>query len=178
MEPTNCQVIEGELPLSLNGVYIRNGPNPQLQARRALHFLIHDFATTKSFEIFHETQLIFSLAKVLTGRGGPLVYDPNKRTKLGSYHGMLNWFEVPGFNAAHIINAWENGTEEIVFVASNVRSVKDFLFNRKLDVVLEKVKINIETGNVCRNILSTRNLELGSINTAYVGKKSRYAYLG
>ncbi|EOY13847.1 Nine-cis-epoxycarotenoid dioxygenase 4 [Theobroma cacao] len=103
--------------------------------------LIHDFALTKSFAIFHETQLIFSLAKVLTGRG---------------------------FNAAHIINPWENGTEEIVFVASNVKTVKDFLFNRKLGIVLGKekktryaylgvldetpktsglVKIDLETGN-------------------------------
>ncbi|KAK6270377.1 hypothetical protein POUND7_007482 [Theobroma cacao] len=357
MEPTNCQVIEGELPLSLNGVYSRNGPNPQLQARRALHLLegdgmlhslrpsnglatycnryvkthkymlerdagfpiipnmlsgfyglcdilrfllvikriitghldimkgigvantslafvsgkllalcesdlpyivnltqqgdietlgrwdfdkkllsnmtahpkvdmetketfafswsftvphltffridekgvkhnevpifsmhkpslIHDFSITKRFAIFHETQLIFSLAKVLTGRGAPLVYDLNKRPKIGvipryaKCESEMKWLEVPGFNAAHIINAWENGMEEIVFVASNVKSVNDFLYNRKLDVVLEKVKINIEIGNVCRNILSTRNLELGSINTAYIGKKTRYAYLG
>ncbi|PPS15724.1 hypothetical protein GOBAR_AA04859 [Gossypium barbadense] len=39
MKPTNCEVIEGELPLCLNGVYIRNGPNPQLQPRRALNLL-------------------------------------------------------------------------------------------------------------------------------------------
>ena len=42
MEPTNCQVIEGELPLSLNGVYIRNGPNPQFQALSALHLFEGD----------------------------------------------------------------------------------------------------------------------------------------
>ncbi|OMO77050.1 Carotenoid oxygenase [Corchorus olitorius] len=42
LDPMDCQVIEGELPLSLNGVYIRNGPNPQLQPRRALHLFDGD----------------------------------------------------------------------------------------------------------------------------------------
>ncbi|EOY33245.1 Nine-cis-epoxycarotenoid dioxygenase 4 [Theobroma cacao] len=262
MEPTNCQVIEGQLPLSLNGVYIRNGPNPQFQARRALHLfegdgmlhslrlsnglatycnryvkthkymlerdagfpaipnmlsgfyglldvlrflmvmkriitgqlgikhgigvantslaliserwdfdkkllynmtahpkvdmdtketfafswsfafphltffridekgvkhkevpifsmrrpsIIHDFAITKRFAIFHETQLIFSLAKMLMGRGAPLVYERDKSTRIGvisryaKCDSVIKWFEVPRFNVAHIINAWENG---------------------------------------------------------------------
>ena len=127
---------------------------------------------------------MFSLAKVLTGRGAPLIYEPNKCTRIGvipryaKCDSEMKWFEVPGFNASHIINAWENGEEEIVLVASNVMSLEKFLDNKKLDVVLEKVKINIKTGNVSRNILSTRNLDLGSINTACVGKKTRYAYLG
>ncbi|XVE59696.1 hypothetical protein DITRI_Ditri05aG0066800 [Diplodiscus trichospermus] len=332
MEPTSCQVIEGELPVSLNGVYIRNGPNPKLQARRALHLfegdgmlhslrlsngratycnryvktykymleqnagfpivpnmlsglhglldivrflmviqriitghldirkgigvantslafvsgkllalcesdlpyivtltqhgdietlgrwdidkkllsnmtahpkfdmetnetfafswsfsflhltffridekgvkqkevpifsmhkpsLIHDFAITKRFAIFHETQLMFSLAKVLTGRGPPLVYDPKKCTRIGvlpryaECDSEMKWSEVPGFNASHILNAWEDGEEEIVLVASNVMSLEDFLNAKKLDVVLEKtpktsglVKIDLETG--------------------------------
>ena len=89
----------------------------------------------------------------------------------------MKWFKVPGFNASHIINTWENGEEEIVLVASNVMSLEKNLDNNS-DVVLEEVKINIKTGNVSGNILSTRNLDLGCINTAYVGKKTRYAYLG
>ncbi|KAJ6410076.1 hypothetical protein OIU84_009554 [Salix udensis] len=32
LEPTNCTVVEGELPGCLNGVYIRNGSNPQRNA--------------------------------------------------------------------------------------------------------------------------------------------------
>lgn len=42
LDPTDCQVIEGEIPPCLNGVYIRNGPNPQLQPRRALHLFDGD----------------------------------------------------------------------------------------------------------------------------------------
>ncbi|MBA0650631.1 hypothetical protein Goklo_018024 [Gossypium klotzschianum] len=146
--------------------------------------IIHDFAITKRFAIFHETQLSFSLSKVLTGRGSPLVYEPDKTTRIGTIPRYANsdskmkWFEVPRFNASHIVNAWENGEDEIIVVASNILSLENFLDSMKLDVVLEKVKINTQTGNVCRNLLSTRKLDLGSINTSYMGKKTRYAYLG
>ncbi|OMO77031.1 Carotenoid oxygenase [Corchorus olitorius] len=146
--------------------------------------LTHDFAITKRFAIFHETQLVMSLAKVLMGRGTPVVYEPKQRTRFGviprqaKCDSEMKWFEVQGFNAAHIINSWESSDEEIVIVASNVKSIENFLVNKKLDVVLEKVKINLKTGKVHRNIISTKNLELGSINSSYVGKKTRYAYLG
>ncbi|XVF47036.1 hypothetical protein PTKIN_Ptkin03bG0076800 [Pterospermum kingtungense] len=146
--------------------------------------LIHDFAITKRFAIFHEMQLMFSLPKVLMGRGAPIVYEKNKCTKIGVIpryarcDSEMKWFEVPGFNVSHIINAWESGEEEIVLVASNVMSLENFLDKKKMDVVLEKVKIDIKTGNISRKILSQRNLDLGSINTAYIGKRTRYAYLG
>ncbi|OMP05170.1 Carotenoid oxygenase [Corchorus capsularis] len=43
LEPTDCEVIEGEIPLSLNGVYIRNGPNLQHhQPRHLLDFFFGD----------------------------------------------------------------------------------------------------------------------------------------
>ncbi|KAB2065681.1 hypothetical protein ES319_A09G105700v1 [Gossypium barbadense] len=146
--------------------------------------LIHDFAITKRFAIFHETQLTFSLSKVLIGRGSPLVYEPNKTTRIGvipryaNSDSKMKWFEVPRFNASHIVNAWENDEDEIIVVASNILSLENFLDSMKLDVVLEKIKINTQTGHVCRNLLSTRKLDLGSINTSYMGKKTRYAYLG
>ncbi|WRX27850.1 Carotenoid oxygenase - like 10 [Theobroma cacao] len=254
MEPTDCPVIEGKLPLSLKGVYIRNGPNPQIQSPRALllfdgdgmlhslrfsnghatyccryllsnmtahpkvdldtketfafswslsfphlkffHFdgngvkqnevpifsinqpcFIHDFAITKRFAIFHETQLVYSLGKVMTGRGTLVDYEPNKTPRIGIIpkyainDSEMRWVRVPGFNTIHIINAWENGDDEIVFMASNIICVTN-IFNKTVDVSLEKVKINIKTGDVSRKIISPRNLEFGSINPSYVGRKT------
>ncbi|WRX27849.1 Carotenoid oxygenase - like 9 [Theobroma cacao] len=224
MEPTDCPVIEGKLPLSLKGVYIRNGPNPQIQSPRALllfdgdgmlhslrfsnghatfphlkffHFdgngvkqnevpifsinqpcFIHDFAITKRFPIFHETQLVYSLGKVMTGRGTLVDYEPNKTPRIGIIpkyainDSEMRWVRVPGFNTIHIINAWENGDDERVFMASNIICVTN-IFNKTVDVSLEKVKINIKTGDVSRKIISPRNLEFGSINPSYVGRKTQ-----
>lgn len=144
---------------------------------------IHDFAITKRFAIFHETQLVYSIGKVMTGRGTLVDYEPNKIPRIGVMpkyamnDSEMRWFEAPGFNTIHIVNAWENGDDEIVFVASNIISVEN-IFNKTVNVSLEKVKINMKTGDVCREIMSPRNLEFGSINPFYVGRGTRYAYLG
>ncbi|OMO51635.1 Carotenoid oxygenase [Corchorus capsularis] len=144
---------------------------------------IHDFAITKTFAIFHETQLIYSIGKVTTGRGTLVDYEPNKIPRIGIIpkYAMndsdMKWFQVPGFNTIHIINAWENGDDEIVFVASNIVSV-DNIFKSTVNVSLEKVNINIKTGEISRDIISPRNLEFGSINPCYVGRETRFAYLG
>ncbi|XVF47037.1 hypothetical protein PTKIN_Ptkin03bG0076900 [Pterospermum kingtungense] len=145
---------------------------------------IHDFAITKRFAVFHETQLVYSLGKVMTGRGTLVDYDPKKTPRIGIMpkyamnDSEMMWFQVPGFNTIHIINAWENeDDDEIVFVASNIISVEN-IFNKTVNVSLEKVEINITTGYVCREIISPGNLEFGSINPFYVGRRTSYAYLG
>ncbi|KAL5765367.1 hypothetical protein ACOSP7_015984 [Xanthoceras sorbifolium] len=40
--PTKYPVVDGEVPFSLNGVYIRNGPNPQHMPRGPLHLFEGD----------------------------------------------------------------------------------------------------------------------------------------
>ena len=145
---------------------------------------IHDFAITKRFAIFHETQLVVAPMKVVMGRGKLVDYQPNKTPRIGVIprnalnDSEMKWFEIPGLNTIHILNAWENGdNDQIVLIASNIVSLEN-IFDKTVKIKLEKVTINIKTKNVSRNILSTRNLEFGSINPCYVGKKTRFAYLG
>ncbi|KAI9195385.1 hypothetical protein LWI28_014391 [Acer negundo] len=121
----------------------------------------------------------------MLGKGMPVVCDPSKVPRIGiiaryaKSDAEMRWFDVPEFNVMHVINAWENGDDEVVVVAPNAKSIKNIL--KRIDKVhfgLEKVRINIKTGEVSRKVLSTRNLELGSINGSYLGRKNRYAYLG
>lgn len=42
LPPTACAVVEGSLPPALNGVYIRNGPNPQFVPRGPYHMFDGD----------------------------------------------------------------------------------------------------------------------------------------
>ncbi|KAL0393775.1 UNVERIFIED_CONTAM: putative carotenoid cleavage dioxygenase 4, chloroplastic [Sesamum latifolium] len=42
LPPTECQVVEGSLPPSLDGAYIRNGPNPQFLPRGPYHLFDGD----------------------------------------------------------------------------------------------------------------------------------------
>lgn len=123
--------------------------------------------------------------KVMMGIGKLVDYQPNKTPRIGIIprnainDSEMKWFEIPGFNTIHILNAWENGDEgdEIVLIASNIVSLEN-IFGKNVKIKLEKVTINLKTKNVSRTILSPRNLEFGSINPCYVGKKTRFAYLG
>lgn len=89
----------------------------------------------------------------------------------------MKWFQVPSFNAIHVVNAWENGEDEIVLLASNIASAEN-MYERICDIKLEEVKIDMRTGRVSRKSISPRNLEFGSINPRYAGKRSRFAYMG
>ncbi|KAF9676289.1 hypothetical protein SADUNF_Sadunf09G0123400 [Salix dunnii] len=146
---------------------------------------IHDFAITKRFAIFPETQLVVEPANVMLGRGMPVVCEQKKVPRIGilpryaESGSDTRWFPVPGFNAMHVTNAWENGDDEVVLVAPNVLNIRDvFQETEKVHFSLEKLTINMRTEKVSRKILSKRSLELGSINPYYTGKKNRYAYLG
>ncbi|KAM7275099.1 hypothetical protein ACFE04_016965 [Oxalis oulophora] len=116
---------------------------------------VHDFAITKRFTIFPESQFVFRPFKKMLGRGMALNVDRNKVPRLeiinrhanSSDEHIVKWFEVPGFNALHVVNAWELcGEDAIIFVAANYFTLEQ-VFNAidKVQYTLEKLKINLET---------------------------------
>nr|QTZ19663.1 carotenoid cleavage dioxygenase 4 isoform 3 [Bixa orellana] len=143
--------------------------------------LIHDFAITKRFVVFDETQLVFSVAKMMLGRGSIVDHNPKKIPRIGvlpryaTNDSDLKWFYVPGFNGFHLVNAWENEEDEIEILGTNVLSLGNILVKR-VTTSLDKVTINMQTGEISRKVLSPRNLEFGAINSSYAGKRNRYAY--
>ncbi|MCD7457542.1 dioxygenase [Datura stramonium] len=145
---------------------------------------IHDFAITKNYAIFPDIQVGMNPFGLITG-GAPVGPNLRKVPRLGVIprYAMdeleMKWFEVSGFNMMHAINAWEEDDgDTIVVIATNAISVEHFL--KRLDLIhasIEKVKIDLKTGYTRRNPVSTRNLELASINMAYVGKAKGVAKL-
>ncbi|KAL3329739.1 hypothetical protein AABB24_033882, partial [Solanum stoloniferum] len=144
---------------------------------------VHDFAITKNYAIFPDIQIEMNLLGLITG-GAPVGTNSRKVPRLGVIpryaidESEMRWFEVPGFNMMHAINAWEedNG-DTIVVIAPNILSIEHFL--KRLDLVhatIEQVKIDLKTGKVSRNLMSKWNLELTCINRAYIGKKNKYIY--
>ena len=110
--------------------------------------------------------------------------DPTKVPRVGIIpryakdESEMRWFQVPGFNILHTINAWEEDDgDAIVMVAPNMLSI-EHAFER-MDLIhnsLEKVRIDLKTGTVTRQRLSQWNLEFAVINPGYLGKKNRYVY--
>ncbi|KAL0393776.1 UNVERIFIED_CONTAM: putative carotenoid cleavage dioxygenase 4, chloroplastic [Sesamum latifolium] len=144
---------------------------------------LHDFAITKKYAIFNEIQIGMNPLELMAG-GSPVGANPGKVPRIGVIpryakdESEMRWFEVPGFNIIHAINAWdEDEGNSIVMVAPNILSVEHTL--ERMDLIhasMEKVKIDLRTGTVSRHPLSTRNLDFGVINPAFVGKKHKYVY--
>ncbi|KAJ9556285.1 hypothetical protein OSB04_010899 [Centaurea solstitialis] len=146
---------------------------------------LHDFAITKNYAIFSEIQIMMS-PMAMIGGGSLFSVDSKRVPRVGVIPRYakneleMKWFEVPGWNTVHSINAWEEDDgDTVVMVATNILLVDHLL--EKMDfihVLLEKMTINLKTGIVSRQPLSTQNLELPAINPAFIAVKNRYIYCG
>lgn len=142
---------------------------------------LHDFAITKKYAIFNEIQIGMNPLEMMAG-GSPVGANPGKVPRIGIIgryakdEAAMRWFEVPGLNIIHAINAWdEDEGNTIVLLAPNILSVEHTL--ERMDLIhasIEKIKIDLKTGHVARHPISTRNLDFAVINPAYVGKKQKY----
>ncbi|KAK6116913.1 hypothetical protein DH2020_049288 [Rehmannia glutinosa] len=145
--------------------------------------LVHDFAITKNYAIFPDSQLVIRPAEIINGNQ-PALVDPTKVPKLGIIPRYAEdekemwWVEVPGYNCMHAANAWEeDGGDTIVMVATNLLSVEHFTDRPELvHSSMERLEINVKAKTVARRPISTRCLDFGVINQAYLGKKTRYIY--
>ncbi|KAK7307406.1 hypothetical protein VNO77_40442 [Canavalia gladiata] len=144
---------------------------------------LHDFAITKNYAIFADIQLGMNPLDMISG-GSPVGSDPSKVSRIGilpryaTDESAMKWFDVPGFNLIHAINAWdEDGGKTVVLVAPNILSVEHTMERMELvHAMVEKVRIELDTGIVTRQPVSARNLDFAVINPEFVGKKNRFVY--
>lgn len=147
---------------------------------------LHDFAVTERYAIFPEIQIVMNPMGMVVGGGAPVGADPSMVPRLGvlpryaTDESEMRWFEVPGFNMMHSVNAWEErGGDEIVVVAPNVLSIEHALDRMELvHSSVELVRINLRTGNVSRTPLSAGNLDFPVIHPGCLGRRNRYGYFG
>eukprot|EP01018_Ginkgo_biloba_P019550 Gb_04986 [translate_table: standard] len=146
--------------------------------------LIHDFAITKKYAIFPDTQIVASPMNMVFGDGSPIGYDASKVPRLGvipryaTDDKAMKWFDVPGCNFLHFLNAWDAGNDQIALIACNSSPIEHIL--ERIHLVhfsVEQIRVNLRTGEVSREILSSESLELGVINPRFLTKKNRYAYM-
>ncbi|KZV45228.1 9-cis-epoxycarotenoid dioxygenase [Dorcoceras hygrometricum] len=147
--------------------------------------LIHDFAVSKKYAIFPDTQITMNAKNILKGMPAVSV-DPKKVPRLGIIprdavdESEMWWVEVPGLNMVHAVNAWDEnsgGGETIVVLATTVLSVEHVLDEMDLARArLERIEINVQEKTVTRRAFSSANLDFAVINPAYAGKNNRYIY--
>ncbi|KAL4382945.1 hypothetical protein GQ457_15G007820 [Hibiscus cannabinus] len=148
---------------------------------------LHDFAITKKYAIFADIQIGMNPMDMIFGGGSPVGADPAKVPRIGVIpryakdESEMRWFDVPGFNLIHAVNAWdEDDGNTVVMLAPNILSVEHTLERMELvHALVEKVRINLRTGIVTRHPVSARNLDFAVLNPAYVAKnKYLYAAVG
>lgn len=145
---------------------------------------LHDFAITKKYAVFTEIQIGFNPMQMIIEGRSPVGSDPSKISRVGLIpryakdESQMKWFDVPGLNLIHAINAWDE-EDAVVLVAPNILSVEHTLERMELvHALVEKIRIDLKTGIVTRRPLSTRNLDFGVINPSYVGKKNKFVFAG
>lgn len=146
--------------------------------------IFHDCAITKKYVIFSNTQLAVSPLNNILAGGPPMGADPTKVPRLGVLpryamdESEMIWFDSPGVNLFHFINAWdEDDTDEVVIIAPNVQAIEHAM--ERMDLVhfsLEKITINLRNGKIRRQPFSSKSLELAVISPSYIGKKNKYVY--
>lgn len=160
-------------------------PDVPIFSMREPSFL-HDFAITERHAVFPDIQVVMNPMGMVLGDGSPVGSDRRKVPRIGvlpryaASEAEMRWFEVPGFNMMHALNAWEEDEgSTVVLVAPNVLSIEHAL--DRLELVhscVEMVRIDLRSGAVSRTPLSAGNLDFGVIHPGYVGRRNRYAYLG
>eukprot|EP00252_Welwitschia_mirabilis_P024164 TRINITY_DN705_c0_g2_i1.p1 TRINITY_DN705_c0_g2~~TRINITY_DN705_c0_g2_i1.p1 ORF type:complete len:617 (+),score=-56.71 TRINITY_DN705_c0_g2_i1:198-1853(+) len=145
---------------------------------------IHDFAITKKYAVFPDTQIVLNPANMLSGSGSIFCYDADKVPRIGiipryaTDDAEMKWLPVPGFNFIHALNAWDDGDDEVTVVAVNPEPLEEAL--RMSDAVrprIEKIRINLKSGGVQRERICNESLEMGVINHRFVGRRNRFAYM-
>ncbi|XP_052211068.1 probable carotenoid cleavage dioxygenase 4, chloroplastic [Diospyros lotus] len=144
---------------------------------------LHDFAITENYAIFPDIQMGMDPVGMIMG-GSPVGTDSTKVPRLGVIpryakdESEMKWFDVPGFNIIHAINAWEEDAgRTVVVIAPNILAVEHTL--ERMDLIhssIEKVRIDLQTGAVSRHPVAARNLDFAVINPKYTGKRNRYVY--
>ncbi|MCO5605606.1 hypothetical protein L7F22_059789 [Adiantum nelumboides] len=160
--------------------------------------MIHDFAITPNYIIFAETQLVFHPFDVVLGKA-PIKHDATRTQRFGVLErnarddSCMHWFEVPGCNCFHIINAWEEKSrrfregdkEEIVLMCPTMSRPEDLMNGNlsELQSSLTEVRLDMRHGKATQRPLFTDsytnfNVEMGTMNKNFQGVKNRFVYMG
>jgi carotenoid cleavage dioxygenase-like enzyme len=149
--------------------------------------MMHDFAITENYTIFMDLPLTFSQSRLQ--RGEPmLMFEKNKPSRFGIVprHGdnsKIRWFESPACYIFHTLNAYEED-DEVVLIACRMKSTnvlmsEDTASNSEDNIPkLYRWHFNLHTETVREEMLDDVPSEFPRVNEKFLGRQTRYGYLG
>ncbi|KAH7301912.1 hypothetical protein KP509_23G048100 [Ceratopteris richardii] len=149
--------------------------------------MLHDFAITGKYIVFADHQFMIRPFKCLWG-GDMLVQNHDKTPGVGllpryslpsdaAY--KFQWLCTPACNCMHFLNAWDDGPDQVVVIATSTTSIEALtnVGGSKSTCSLMEIRLNTETGKATPRPICAGNFEFGTLNQKYLGKKSRYMYV-
>ncbi len=161
------------------------------QAKPALAF-VHDGFLTANCAVFPDLSLRFDAGQLFKEHASAFYYDPDYMMRFGVLNredgsdAAVRWFDA-GMHGHiwHTVNGWEedgaDGGAELVLVAPVFTSYPSNIpihSPQEPHAHLYKFRFNLESGAlVDKRCLLQHFYERPSVNTAWLGKQTRYAYL-
>ncbi|MEP4146006.1 MAG: carotenoid oxygenase family protein [Halioglobus sp.] len=161
------------------------------QAKPALAF-VHDGFLTANVAVFPDLSLRFDPGQLFKEHASAFYYDPDYMMRFGvlrrdeGSEAEVRWFDA-GMHGHiwHTVNGWEengaDGAAELVLVAPVFTSYPSNVpihSPEEPHAHLYKFRFNLDSGAlVDKRCLLEHFYERPSINTAWLGKQTRYAYL-
>ncbi len=159
--------------------------------------LPHDMAVTANHTVLHDLPLFYDMDAFAAGRH-KLKFYPDMPSRFGVVprHGtgsQIRWFEASPTYLYHVSNAWEEadgqGGTEIVMTGAPFRTPRDargnvdaerfpkLLANLEADHTFHEWRFNLRTGQTRERVLDDIvNSEFPAINSARLGRKTRYSW--
>lgn len=152
--------------------------------------LPHDMAITENYAILMDLPVVFT-EQGLKHKIWHIHMDENLPARFGVVprHGnasQIRWFELPGFYIYHVVNAWEEGDNVVMYACKMVDN--NMAPNSKygpyaalvnvmaLRAVLAKWTFNMSTGAWKEEIIDDSMNEFPVTNLDLTGRKTRYSY--
>jgi len=154
--------------------------------------LPHDIAISKNYSILHDLPLFYDMEALKAGRH-KIKFHHEMPARFGvipryGRDSDVRWFEAEPCFIYHVVNAWEDGDEVVMTGCRYVTPKKPNgepdseryakqIAHLIMDANLYQWRFNLKTGATKEGpIDDTLNSEFPMINSAWQGKRNRYAY--
>lgn len=152
--------------------------------------LPHDMAITENYAVLMDLPVVFT-EQGLRNKLWTIHHDEKLPTRFGVLPRRgagtdIRWFEFPGCYIYHVVNAWEEGDEIVMYCCKMVDNGRDLprqfgpyapMVNvLALRAVLTRWTMNLRTGESREEQVDDSISEFPVVNLGYVGRKSRFSY--
>ena len=154
--------------------------------------LPHDMAITENYAILMDLPIVFT-EQGLRNKIWTIYEDRSLPTRFGilprnGKGNQVKWFEFPGCYIYHVINAWEEGDNVLLYCCKMIENGRGLpaqygpyapMVNvLALRAVVTKWTMNMKTGAAKEEQMDDAISEFPVVNLSFTGRQTRYSYHG